>query len=134
MYTSEGVGTPLYNLNQFFFFLFFTVVRIFLFPILSYRCLCVTLLTLRIPEVSTFRKICMIYCFVMSFLITLLQFYWYRLILRGLKKMFVGMGWLGASKSGQDDELDRYDDQAVTVDNNLDGMHHDGQPAEMEGG
>ena len=112
MFMPNEVGSALYNFNQTLFLIFFTIFRIILFPNLCYRCLCVTLLTLHNPDVSLIRKLCMAYCFVMSAMVTLMQFYWYRLILIGLRKMLQGMGILsggtGPAKN-DDDELEKYE-------------------------
>jgi hypothetical protein len=74
-------------LNQIMFLICYTAFRVILFPILIYRCLATTLMSFHL--VGWFRKVCMI-SFIQGFLIMLLQFYWYRLICKGLYKIITG--------------------------------------------
>ena len=85
----DARDTPLGIANQLTFLVTFTIFRVFLFPLLVYYCLLNSHAT--IHYVSFIRQFCGIMTCVMSMLVTLLQFYWYRLILKGLVRLIQGI-------------------------------------------
>lgn len=92
--------TPLGQLNQLMFLIFYTIFRVIFFPMLFYRCFAVNMMTFHM--VSWMRKFCMILSMIQAFLVVLLQFYWYNLILKGLKRMLCDQGIL--NKGGEEDD------------------------------
>lgn len=113
MFTKESRNSMIGQINQFCFFLGFTIFRVLLFPVLVYRCFAVTMLSFHL--VNWFRKFCMIFCVVQSSCVLLLNLYWYKLILKGLKRLLEEAGVLKKSEKGQSyDELDQYEACATT--------------------
>lgn len=92
MFTNETRNSPLGQLNQMMFFICFTVFRVCWFPVLVYRCFAVTCLAFH--RVGNFRKFAMIFTVVQSALVYLLNLYWYKLILKGLKRLLEQRGVL----------------------------------------
>ena len=72
-------------LNQVMFLIAYTILRVIFLPFLVYRSF-VLVYTMG-AYVSYIRLFCMVFCAIISFLMTLMNFFWYRLIIRGLIKM-----------------------------------------------
>ena len=72
-------------INQITFFFTYTIFRMFLFPYLAYSQFLMTLYTWE--SLDTFRRGCQLATFIFFTLILLLNYYWYMLILKGLKKL-----------------------------------------------
>ena len=64
MFTKDTRNSCIGQVNQFLFFLSFTVFRVIMFPILAYRCFALTMLGLSL--VGWFRKFAMIFCLVQA--------------------------------------------------------------------
>lgn len=112
MFTKDTRNTPLGQINQLCFFFGFTFFRVCLFPFLVYRCFAVTMLAFHL--VNWFRKFCMIFCCIQSFCVLLLNLYWYKLILKGLKRLLEEKGILKKPEDQAYDDLDQYEACATT--------------------
>lgn len=71
--------------SQICFFVCYTVFRIGLFPYINYLCLYNAFIF--IPHLSLLRAACLVFSALCFFSVTILNFYWYSLILRKLRKM-----------------------------------------------
>ena len=84
---------PLGQLNQLLFLLNFTVFRILLFPLLVYYNIQSTHQTIK--HMSTLRQFCALLTVTSSIVVTVLQFYWYNLIIKGVIRMLKELGVIG---------------------------------------
>lgn len=113
MFTRETRNSTIGQINQLMFFLSFTLFRVVLFPFLVYRCFAVTMLGFN--HVGGFRKFCMIFCVIQSSCVLLLNLYWYKLILKGLKRLMEAAGVLKSNENQENyDDLDEYEACATT--------------------
>lgn len=74
--------TPLGIVNQIFFLVVYTAMRVVFFPFLTYRCFLAGYLVS--DQVSMFRRICMTITNWQAVLMTLLQYFWFYLIMKNL--------------------------------------------------
>lgn len=82
--------TPLGMFNQIMFLITYTIFRICLFPVCVYRSFDVAFKLG--PYVHWFRQLCMWICAFTSLAMTILNYMWYTLIIKGLIKMLQGLG------------------------------------------
>lgn len=85
MFTKESRNSTLGQINQLCFFIGFTIFRVILFPYLVYLCFVTAIMTFH--QVSWFRAACMIYCCIQATGLLLLNYYWFGLILKGIKRL-----------------------------------------------
>ena len=79
----------------------------YLFPILVYRTFYLTFATFEL--VNWARKIIEIIATILAVLVTLLNFYWFKLILKGLKKMLQESGVLSKNENDDYTQLEDYE-------------------------
>ena len=73
------------QINQILFLITYTMFRMVPFPILAIKCLSSTIALWNV--VGWFRSTMMIICTINAIFILVLNFYWYKLIMKGLKRM-----------------------------------------------
>lgn len=96
-------------LNQLCFFICYTIFRIGLFPYVLY--LCLTYGIVFIPHLSWFRGLCLIISTLLFFSNTVLNFYWYSIILKKFKRILMG----GKLKPASQDEQEKYDNEMANI-------------------
>jgi len=79
----------------------------YLFPILVYRNVFLTFATFGM--INWARKIVEIFITICSILVTILNFYWFKLILKGLKKMLQEKGLLNKNEGDDYTQLEDYE-------------------------
>jgi hypothetical protein len=100
MYSKEQLNDRVPLVNQILFFLTFTIIRVFIFPFLSLMLTITAYSTWDLLDVS--RKVCALITVVFFWAMMALNFYWYSLIIKGLKKLLVANGVLKGSKKPND--------------------------------
>lgn len=124
MFTKDQINTPLAQLNQLSFFLCYTVFRVLLFPYLTYKCFALAFLTFH--RLDALRKFCILFCLVQTVLVTLLQFYWYALILKGVRRLLEERGILQKPNDSAYDDLAQYETNAKTEEQMAEGEENEG--------
>ena len=85
MFLKSEMSSPLSMVNQLTFFFTYTIFRIFLFPVFTYKL--VLSLYYSWDLLNTARRICGIFAFGMYTWMWALNLIWYKLILTGVAKM-----------------------------------------------
>ena len=85
MFSADTRASGLSQLNQLAFLVTYFFVRILLFPILVYQNIQLTLATMGL--VSWFRVACMFYVTALSAMVLALNLYWFKLMMKGLKRV-----------------------------------------------
>uniref|UniRef100_A0A7S3CLY2 TLC domain-containing protein n=1 Tax=Strombidium rassoulzadegani TaxID=1082188 RepID=A0A7S3CLY2_9SPIT len=94
MYKKEELNLPVPLVNQIIFFITFTIFRVINFPlVVLYQAYSVYML---FGKVDSLQKICLLLQFAQFIWMTWLNFHWYSLILKGLKKLLQANGLLAA--------------------------------------
>ena len=96
MYSKEELNYPMPLTCQILFFISYTVIRIFIFPILAYQLILTIIVTW--PTLSIWRQIAGGIVFIQFVLMFSLNLYWYALVLKGFKKLLEANGCLRPSK------------------------------------
>ena len=92
MYTKEELNQPTPMVCQILFFITYTLIRIFFFPISGYHIL--IYLNMTWDKLNTIRKMAAVFNSVNYVLMLGLNLYWYGLILKGLRKLLESNGIL----------------------------------------
>jgi len=92
MFSKESRNTPIAQANQLAFFFTFLIFRVVLFAILTYKCFQMLLLTVHL--VSWIRIVTMVPMLLLAVAGVILNMYWFRLILKGLKRLMQERGIL----------------------------------------
>ena len=101
LYTKETRNSASSQINQALFFVSFTVLRLLLFPYLTY--LSIRMGILQYDLTSWFQRLLALYVILQAAAVTLLQIYWYSLILKGLKRLLEESGIKKRPAEGGDD-------------------------------
>lgn len=83
-----------------------------MFPYLAYRTVAVCILSWNM--IGWFRRICAVICVIQAQLVTLLNLYWYYLILKGLKRLLETLGVISKPEGVSYDELEKFEPSANT--------------------
>ena len=101
----KGKNYPRIELaSQLSFFFCYTIFRIILFPYINYLCLINALIF--VPHLSIIRACTLIISSLNFFMVTILNFYWYSIILRKLKKLIKGGKAKPVSTEVDNDEVE----------------------------
>ena len=87
MWTKEEMNDPIPTLNQLAFFFSYFIFRILLFPWCVSMLILIALWTFHLESMTLIRKVCASTAILMYFLVIALNFYWFGLILKGVKKL-----------------------------------------------
>ena len=104
MWSKKEMNDPIPTVNQLCFFFSYFIFRILLFP------WCVAMLivsaqwTFHLESVPLIRKICTTISIVLYFIVIILNFFWFFLILKGLKKLLQEQGILKKNENEKEDE------------------------------
>ena len=99
MYSKDELNLPVPLVNQILFFISFTVIRVLIFPILS-AMLTITAYTTW-DRLDSVEKVTATITVVFFWLMLALNFYWYSLIVKGLKKLLIANGVLKGNKKDE---------------------------------
>ena len=108
MFTAKTKDSCLAEVNQICFFLSYTACRMVLFPyiiIVIYKEIVAVW-----AQRNWFQNTIAIYVLLQAIAVTLLNFYWYMLILKGLKRLLAAKGL--AKKDESLDKLDEFESHA----------------------
>lgn len=105
MFSKEEMNNTFPMVNQLLFVLFFTFFRIILFPYIIFQC-CKTLMFVW-PVLSGWRQAAGVGSTTLLFAVTLLNLFWFSLIIKGLRKLLIEKGILkGSNNNGQEEKFD----------------------------
>ena len=102
MYTKEELNAPIPLVNQIFFLISYTIVRVMFFPILSAMLVITAYVTW--DKLDPVRKVTATITVVTFWMMLALNFYWYSLILKGLKKLLIANGVLKGKDKKKDEK------------------------------
>jgi len=85
-FTKETRNSCLAQLNQIAFFISYSVLRIYLFPVCIYYCLHTWWAVGSL--IPWYRNFFMLTTTLLAIAVTILNLYWYKIILKGLKRLF----------------------------------------------
>ena len=106
MWSKEQMNDPAPTVNQLCFFFSYFIFRVIMFPWCWYMLLLPALYTYHLDTIPIHKKIIGSISISIYFVVILLNFYWFGLILKGLKRMMQEKGII-AKKAGEkeDDRL-----------------------------
>jgi hypothetical protein len=104
MWSKKEMNDPLPTVNQLCFFFSYFIFRILLFPWCVWMLIISASWTFHLESVSLVRKICTTTSILMYIVVVFLNFYWFMLILKGLKKLLQEQGILKKVENEKEDD------------------------------
>ena len=105
MYSKDRLNDTVPLINQIMFFISFTIIRVFLFPIFSMMLFIQAYMTW--DQLDGIKKVTATITVTFFWAMLALNLYWYSLIVKGLKKLLIANGVLKGNKKASSDKYEK---------------------------